>query len=367
MRSGLSESLARGAVSALPHLGGELARCEVDLSDNTNLWGAPPAALRALHDARADALSRYPSLYSEPLRAALLRYVGLDNAADVTAVTGCGSDDILDATMRAFGAPGERIAFSAPTFSMIPVLARLNGLDVAAIPLTPSFDLDVQRLVEARAKITYICAPNNPTGTGVSRAAVEYVVAHAAGVVLIDEAYAEFAPEVFVDLVERNERVVIARTFSKAFGMAGLRVGYGIASIESARLIERARGPYKVGRLAEQAVLAALEASTEGVMWVKAHASLAIENRERVSTSLRAIGLTVLPSSANFVMVPHPRASALASALRTQGVGVRWFGGLPSAIPDFARAHGAALRISVGPWESMQRLLDAFSEVLRCA
>ena len=286
--------LGRDVVAALPHMGGELPRCEVDLSDNTNLWGAPPAALRALREASPDALSRYPSLYSEPLRSALLDYVGLTGTTGVSAVTGCGSDDVLDSTMRAYGAPGDRIAFSTPTFSMIPLLARLNGLEAVAIPLAPSFDLDAQRLVDAQARITYICAPNNPTATGVSRSAVEYVVQHATGMVLIDEAYAEFAPDVFVDLVPRNERVIVARTFSKAFGMAGLRVGYGIAALEVARLIERARGPYKGARLAEQAVLAALDPGPDGVMWVRARAAEARENRERVSASLRSMGLNVL-------------------------------------------------------------------------
>jgi histidinol-phosphate aminotransferase len=367
MTPAFATPVGRDVVAALPHLGGELPRCAVDLSDNTNLWGAPPAAVRALHAAQSDALSQYPSLYSEPLRAALLNYVNMADAAGISAVTGCGSDDVLDSTMRAFGTPGDRIAFSSPTFSMIPLLARLNGLDAVPIPLTASFDLDVQQLVDARARITYVCAPNNPTATGVSRAAIEYVVEHAVGIVLIDEAYAEFAPEVFVDLVRQHERVIIARTFSKAFGMAGLRVGYGIASVDLARLIERARGPYKVGRLAEQAVLAALAPTSDGLLWVRTHAAEAVENRERLSASLRSMGLNVLQSAANFVMVPDARSSNLASALRTQGVGVRWFGGLPLAIPDFAVAQGAALRIGVGPWKSMQRLLDAFAEVLLCA
>ena len=217
--------LARDVVRALPHFGSEIPECAIDLSDNTNLWGAPPAALRVLRELPSDALSRYPSLYSEPLQAAMQGYVGLEGAAGVGVVTGCGSDDVLDSTMRAFGEAGDRIAFSSPTFSMIPVLARLNGLEPVAIPLSHPYDVDAERLVDADAKITYLCAPNNPTGTGVSRAAVEYVVSRARGIVLLDEAYAEFAPEVFCDLVARNERLIVARTISKAFGLAGLRVG----------------------------------------------------------------------------------------------------------------------------------------------
>ena len=356
--------LARDEVKALPLLSSELPNCDVDLSDNTNLWGAPPAALRALRDAPPETLSRYPSVYSEPLHSAMLRYVSLDSVAGIGVVTGCGSDDVLDSTMRAFGATGDRIAFSSPTFSMIPILARLNGLDPVAIPLTNSFDVDAERLVDAQAKITYLCAPNNPTATPISRAAVAYVVANARGIVLLDEAYAEFAPEVFTGLVVQNERLIVARTFSKAFGLAGLRVGYGVGASDLTRLVERARGPYKVGGLAERAVLAALEPTPNGLEWVRVHAALAIANRDRLVVALRQLGLSALPSAANFVLVPAARAGELVQLMRARGVFVKSFAGLPLEIAAFAEQGGSALRIGVGPWEMMQTLLDVLGEVL---
>ena len=139
--------LARGGMGALPLYAPDLAMCAVDLSDNTNLWGAPPAAVRALREAPVTALSRYPTLYSEPLRGALLAYAGIADVPEIGVMTGCGSDDVLDSTMRAFGASGDSIAFSAPTFSMIPVLARLNGLTPVPIPFVAGFDLDAERLV----------------------------------------------------------------------------------------------------------------------------------------------------------------------------------------------------------------------------
>jgi histidinol-phosphate aminotransferase len=356
--------LAREGMSALPLYSPDLAACAVDLSDNTNLWGAPPAALRALREAPVSALSRYPTLYSEPLQQALLEYVGLANEPDIGVVTGCGSDDVLDSTMRAFGAAGDSIVFSAPTFSMIPVLARLNGLTPLAVPFKDDFDLDAERLVDSRAKITYLCAPNNPTATPISRAAVEYVVANATGVVLIDEAYAEFAPEVFTDIVARNERVIIARTFSKAFGLAGLRVGYGVATHSVTRLIERARGPYKVNSAAECTVLAALGPSDDGLRWVRERATLAIANRARLVAELSQIGFAALPSAANFIMVPTPRAAEIFRALASRGVLVRAFTSMPRDLPVLAECNGAALRIGVGPWEMMTTLLDTLREVL---
>ena len=356
-------SRARSAVRMLPRLSSDSLRCAVDLSDNTNLWGAPPAAVRALRGAPVETLSRYPSVYSEPLHEAILGYVNLGGIDGVGVVTGCGSDDVIDSTMRAFGAPGDRIVFSSPTFSMIPLLARLNGLEPVAIPLTNAFDVDAQRIVDAHATITYLCAPNNPTATFVSRAAVEYVVNNARGIVLLDEAYAEFAREAFVELVEHCERLIVARTFSKAFGLAGLRVGFGVGSTQLTRMVERARGPYKVGALAERAVLAALDSSADGVDWVHEHAVLAVENRERLLAALRRAGFDPLPSAANFVLLPTGRALEISRAMRARGVAVRSFTDLPPEIDAFARTGGSALRIGVGPWDMMQTMLSTLAEV----
>ena len=356
-------ALARAEVRSLPLYAPEQAECALDLSDNTNLWGAPPAARRALAEAPEAALSRYPSLYSAPLRTAVLRYLELGGAADISVVTGCGSDDVIDSTMRAFGAPGDRIAFSAPTFSMIPTFARLNGLESISIPLTARFDVDAERLVHIGAKLTYLCSPNNPTATPLSREAVEYVAEHASGVVLLDEAYAEFAPETFTELVTRHERLIVTRTFSKAFGLAGLRVGYGVASAETVRMVERARGPYKVNALAERAALAALDESPDALGWVRSHAALARTYRERFAVRLPALGLAALPSAANFLFVPTRQAVALARALRERSILVRAFTGLPDDLAALGASDGAALRIGVGPWDMMQRLLDALVEV----
>ena len=357
-------TLARDAVRALPLYAPDLADCAIDVSDNTNLWGTPPAALRALRDAPLSALTRYPSLYSAPLREAILRYVTLDRAPGIGVVTGCGSDDVIDATMRAFGAVGDRIALSVPTFSMIPTFARLNGLEPVAIPLTSTYDVDAERLVHIGAKITYLCSPNNPTATSLSRSAVEYVAEHASGVVLLDEAYAEFAAETFVDLVTRYERLIVARTFSKAFGLAGLRAGYGVGNRDVVGMVERARGPYKVNALAERAVLAALDDTNDGLGWVRVHAALAVENRERLVVALRALNMVPLPSSANFVFVPTARAATLAARMRARGVLVRAFTGLPRDLPALAGSNGDALRIGIGPWEMMEQVLQALTEAL---
>ncbi|HET7459089.1 MAG TPA: histidinol-phosphate transaminase [Gemmatimonadaceae bacterium] len=347
--SGVPSRAALRAVTAYGD-GDDAPACDVDLSDNTNLWGAPPAALRAVRDAAEDSLSRYPTLYGGALKSRLAAYVGV---APEEIVTGCGSDDVIDSAMRAFAEPGDRVAHPTPTFSMVPVFARINGLVPVGVPLRDDYDVDADALLATGARIIYLCSPNNPTGTLTSADAVRRVVEHAAGLVVIDEAYAEFADESYASRAPGWERVVVTRTLSKAFGLAGLRVGYGVAAAPLVREIEKARGPYKVTAVAERAACAVLD---ENLPWVREHAALARANRGRLADALRALGLDALPSAANFLLVATPRAADLARGLRARGVAVRLHRALPGV--------GDALRVGVGPWPMMQRLLDALADTI---
>ena len=354
----------RAEVAILPLLEAEGgAVCEVDVSDNTNLWGVPPAAAAALR-AASPVESRYPAPYTEALKTAIRDYLGQPSAG---IVTGCGSDDILDLAMRAFGAPGDAIAFAAPTFSMVPVFAQLNGLVPIGIPLLEAdsgYDIDAERLVGCGARIIYLCAPNNPTGTQISREALEHVIEHASGLIILDEAYAEFARSTNEQLVQRCARLLVARTFSKAFGLAGLRVGYGVGQPALVDAIERARGPYKVNVVAERAAIAALGDSAGGRQWVLEHAALARDSRHRLTVELRQRGLESLPSDANFVLIPIQGARHIALRMEALGVRVRVHTQLPTALSVFAGSNGEAIRISVGPWPMMERVLDALDAVL---
>ena len=145
----------------------------IDLSDNTNQWGTPPAAFRALQSAGKSALTRYPSGYGEELKESLASYLGV-RAEQIA--TGCGSDDVLDAAIRAFGRPGSRVAVIDPTFPMIPIFARINGLEPVLVPLTADYDVDVDRMLSVEASIIYLCSPNNPTGRSLDARAVKTIV-----------------------------------------------------------------------------------------------------------------------------------------------------------------------------------------------
>jgi histidinol-phosphate aminotransferase len=347
-------ALARAAYAEIPvyapHGPGENPPATtIDASDNTNLWGPPPSAARAIRDAAGDVVSRYPALYAHELKRLLAGYAGV---REEELITGCGSDDVLDSVMRAFGEPGvDAVAFPSPTFSMIPTFARMNALRPIDVPLTGDWDADADGLLATGAKLIYLCSPNNPTGTLTSERTIRRIVAEAPGIVILDEAYAEFAGISHVAEAPAWDRVLVTRTLSKAFGLAGLRVGYGTGSAWLVREVEKARGPYMVNAMAQRAVEAALR---DDVPWVEARAREAVENRERLTTALGAMGLDVLPSAANFVLARTPRAREIAAALQRRGILVRLFTGLPLV--------GDALRIGVGPWEQMQGILDAIHD-----
>ena len=334
----------------------------IDLSDNTNRWGVPPAALRELQRTPEERASRYPELYGASLKRALADYVGLDVSM---IVTGCGSDDVLDSAIRAVAEPGGRVVTPDPSFPMIPLFARMNGLEVTAVPLDASYDLDATAMTLGDPSVIYLCSPNNPTGTVLPRSTIESIVARSRGVVIVDEAYVEFSGASVVDLVEHCSRLLVVRTMSKAFGLAGLRVGYAIGSPALIAEVEKSRGPYKVSSVAERAAVAAL---TDGMSWVREHTALAVASRESLKEKLRARGVDVLPSSSNFVLVPIANAPQIAARMRGLGVAVRAFDALRAVSPALEASHGGALRISVGPEAEIVAMLAAFDEAGRsCA
>ncbi len=339
--------LAREGFSSIPRYGAG-ATVEVNLADNTNLWGTPPQAAAVLREGAN--VAEYPDLYGQSLKEAVAAMAGI---APECVVTGNGSDDILDCAIRAFAAPGDTIAHPDPTFVMLPVFGRINGVTPIAVPLTATYAMDVDALLATQARIIYLCQPNNPTATTTPAADIRRVIAEAPGLVILDEAYAEFSGDAGL-LAEAPAlgRVVVARTLSKAYGLAGLRVGYGVASREIVETIERSRGPYKLNALAERAAVAAMTRDRE---WVVARAAEAVANRDRLAAALATRGLVALPSATNFLCVPTARAMDYAAAARTAGVGIRAFAALPGI--------GGALRITAGPWPIMERLLAALDTV----
>ena len=322
--------------------------CEIDLSDNTNLWAEPPSAARVLANAVSTGISQYPSAYSTQLKAAIAAYLTVD--AEMI-VVGCGSDDVLDSTIRGVAEPGDILVELSPTFSMVRAFANVSGLRV----------LDVSRysasvissITSLDAPVTYLCSPNNPTGETLELAMIEAVAREVRGIVIVDEAYIEFGGESAIPLLASCENLVITRTFSKAFGLAGLRIGYGIANPGVIKRIEAARGPYKVTSVAERV---AIEVLANDIDWVRNTARTVCITREEVTQELEEIGVRPIRSQANFVLIPVKDAWAVSDDLRERGIAVRSFSNLESI--------GDAIRVTVGPRPVMARFVAALAEVI---
>jgi len=323
-----------------------------DLSDNTSAIGMPPAAASVLRTAAAETVVRYPSAYADELRAALAAWLAVPMA---NVVTGCGSDAVLDAAFRALARPGDRLAYVPPTFSMVPTWAIANGLEPVACAL------DVAAFVRSGARLVYLAAPNNPTGAMLPPGLLDELLANTSLAVVLDEAYVEFA--VASSQAQRavaEQRLLVVRTLSKAWGLAGLRVGYAVGAAPLIAAIERTRGPFQVGGSVAAAAAAAVR---DDRAWLAAHVAGVRQRRERFVLALQRAGLQPLPSEANFVLLPcrnragHLRAaSEVAAALQQRGVLVR-------ALPELA-GIGDAIRIGIGNDEAMARAAALLAEVL---
>lgn len=342
----------RGDYAALRRYDPDRGPVALDLSDNTNLWGTHPGALRRIRDATTDDLARYPELYADVLRAAVAERFGVDPDC---VTTGAGSDDVLDSAYRAVYAPGAAVRFAAPTFSMVEPLALMNGMAFRGVPW-PEALADPAKLLEDEPDLVYVCRPNNPTG---EVAPLEWIArllelrGDAGPLVVVDEAYADFGGESLVPRAPGHPRLLVARTTSKAFGLAGMRCGFAVGRADVALEVEKSRGPYKVSRLAAEAAAAAIR-DEEG--WVARTVEECVANRARLHVELERRGRAPIPSGANFILFAAPtgRARDDALALRAAGVGVRPFVDIPGM--------GEGLRVTVGPWSLMENFLHAFDD-----
>jgi len=325
---------------------------EVDLSDNTNRWGAHPGAMAAIRSAQAEDLTRYPSVYADGVREAVARRFGIPLEC---VATGCGSDDLLDSTFRAAGDPGEVVSYLPPTFSMVEIFARMNGMEARAVD--PTRASEPAALLEGGPALVYLCRPNNPTGEVLPRPWVEALlreIGEEGPILLLDEAYADFSGDDFLEEATVHPRLLVVRTLSKAYGMAGLRVGFAVGTPALIEEVEKSRGPYKVSRLAERAAVAALD-DAEG--WIPGILREVAAGRSWLEGELRQRGYAPLPSGANFLLLPveGTTSTEVTARLREGGVAIRPFPGLPEI--------GDTIRISIGPRRELQRFLEVLDRV----
>jgi len=348
--------------SLLPYEGGkpieELARelgitDAVKLASNENPLGPSPKALAAARAVIGD-VHRYPDASAFRLRERIAaeHRVPLEDI-----IQGNGSNELLDLAVRTFCGAEHHIVFAEPAFVVYRIAALAHGVPFTAVPVRDlTHDLEAMAAaVTPRTRLIFVGNPNNPTGTHVGLDALRRFlrVVPPEVIVLLDEAYIEYATvSDFPDgltLRGERERLIVCRTFSKIYGLAGLRVGYGIASPTLISYMNRVRAPFNVGSLAQAAAIAALD----DVEHVRHSRELNRTERERVSSRLAQMGFSVAPSQGNFLLVDVKRnGRASYDALLKKGVIVRPFASLPTS-----------LRVTVGKPNENDRFLNALSEV----
>jgi histidinol-phosphate aminotransferase len=329
----------------------------VKINQNENPYDLPESVKRrVLERALARPWSRYPDFDPKELVEALARFA--DWRADGV-LAGNGSNELIEALLLVTVGPGTRVVIPEPTFTLYALLTGILGGDAVRVPLDADLRYDVPALVEARrrseAAVTVVCSPNNPTGGVLSPDEVRRLCREGHGLVVIDEAYHEFAGQSVVPLLAEQPNLVVLRTFSKAMALAGLRVGYLLASPELVREINKARLPYNLNFFSQMAALAALE---DGPTLARSVERL-VASREGLLLALgRMAGIRAYPSKANFILVEilEGDPKAIFEALYRDGVLVRDV----TSYPRLARC----LRVSVGSEEENAAFLSALAASL---
>lgn len=302
-------------------------------------------------------MSRYPDPLAEGLRKELVKYAKVKRNQILVSN---GSDELIQLLIMAFVEQNEEILTIAPTFSMYRVCADLADLRIKEVLLEEDFSLDTAKLlkqVKARTKIIFLCSPNNPTAQTIPLADIEKVL-KTKKIVVVDEAYIEFAPKKSAaKLLKKYPNLVVLRTFSKAWGLAGLRVGYALANVELIEALIKVRAPYSVNGLSQALALEALKKQKQ----MEKSVQKLLAEKEKLSDLLWKLGLIVYPSEANFLLVRFP---AGINAMKTYEQLVKKFG---IVVRDFSSKPllKNCLRVTVGSEQENKKLITALEKVMK--
>ncbi|MCC6423181.1 MAG: histidinol-phosphate transaminase [Phycisphaerales bacterium] len=292
----------------------------IKLNTNENPFPPSPKVMQAIREMEPELLRRYPNPLAESFCAAAAKV--LDVSPDMI-LAGNGSDDILTIATRTFIPPGGKLAFPDPTYSLYPVLARLQEADCVSVKWEKDWALPAEGLLQTKANAIYLANPNAPSGTFVSPTKIAQLAKDFDGLILVDEAYVDFADDNCLSLVRQLPNIVISRTFSKAYSLAGLRFGFAVAQPAVIEQMTKVKDSYNCDAIAIIAAAAAIE-DQEYARRTWEHVR---GERQRLSSELTQMGWTVLPSSANFIfaVAPDGRGREAYLGLKRQGILVRHF------------------------------------------
>ena len=317
---------------------------KIFLDANENSFGSP--------------LTKWYNRYPDPLQWELKK--GLATIKKVEAenmLFGNGSDECIDLLIRAFCNPQrDNIIICPPTYGMYEVYAAINDVPLKEVPLTPTYQLDLQALedaVDANTKIIFFCSPNNPTGNSLDRQDIEMVLNNFDGIVVVDEAYINYSRQrSFVTELKDYPNLVVMQTFSKAWGLAALRLGMIFASAEIVDVLNKIKPPYNINQATQELALKALD----NLQDVNQMIQETVKEREVLMNSLAALSLVqkVFPTDANFVLVKMENATAIYNYLREKGIIVR--------NRSNVLLCENSLRITVGTPDQNRQLIDALKD-----
>ena len=339
---------------------GEQPRDEkvIKLNTNENPYPASPRVFAALRKAINRSLRLYPEPLADSLRAVAASAYGVKRE---NILAGNGSDEILSIIMRSFIGPQDRVAFPVPTYSLYDTLIAIQQGEPRPVDYPPDFSLP-EALAAQNAALTFLCNPNSPSGTLVSLQDIERLARAVSGILVIDEAYVDFAESEgasTLPLIGRLPNLIVLRTFSKSFSLAGMRIGLAFASEEIISGMMKVKDSYNLNRLSLVAATAALQ----DMSWMTRNVRRIQRSRRQLSAGLRKMGFYVYPSHANFVMArkKEQNLKGLYERLKSQKILVRYF--------DVAGLQDS-LRITVGTPLEIRALLKemkAIGNIRRCS
>jgi histidinol-phosphate aminotransferase len=320
----------------------------IKLNTNENPYPPSPRVLDALRAAVNEDLRLYPDPMADALRDRAAARYGFRRE---NVLVGNGSDDLLNLVVRTCVGAGDAVVFPYPTYSLYDTLVTIQEGRAVHVPYPSDFSLP-SALAGARGRVTFVCHPNSPSGTPVAGDAIRALARQVSGLLVVDEAYVDFADAHALDVVREHDNVVVLRTFSKSFSLAGMRIGLAFGAPAVIAELSKLKDSYNVTRLGIVAATAALD----DYAWMEANVARIRRTRHGLIEGLRAQGFSVLPSQANFVLARRAGHSleGVYRGLKDRGILVRYF-----ATPELRDA----LRISVGTDAEIEALLEALREV----
>jgi len=300
-------------------------------------------------------LNRYPDSRCDEVRQKLCDTYVIDFTIENIFI-GAGSDEIIDLLIRAYVEKDEYILVTNPSYSIYQVQANINNVKVKTINLKDDFSLDIKQIISNLddVKIIFLCSPNNPTGSLISRDDVIKLQQNFDGLIVIDEAYIEFAgmQNSLIDLVNKFDNILILRTFSKAWGLAGLRVGYSISNPNIVSVLLKIKDSYNVSKISQEVVLQALDQ----VKLLQQSILYIMEAKQVLEQELKSLGFEIIPTVTNFILARIDNASDIYQQVCEKGIIVR------NRSTQYLLKN--VIRITVGTSEENQQLVKVLKKIL---